>query len=73
MPGTLTRSYACSLAEYLSSLAAGDSCPCCGAALQGGLSGGADDSLTCVLCGCEVEAEDWPFRVSVAERLVRAA
>jgi hypothetical protein len=69
----VTQSPAASLAEYLASLAVGGSCPCCGGTLSAGSTARAADALVCASCGCEVEAEDWPFRAAMCEGLVRAA
>ena len=67
MAGPSTLIEVTSLAEYLCGLAEGDWCPCCGEALRAGSSARESDILRCSTCGCEVEAEQWPFR-AVADR-----
>jgi|WetSurMetagenome_2_1015567.scaffolds.fasta_scaffold1499849_2 hypothetical protein len=62
-----------SLAEYLCGLAEGDRCPCCGEALRADSSARESEILRCSTCGCEVEAEEWPFRTVADRAFERAA
>lgn len=61
------------VAEFLGSLVAGDPCPCCGEVLQSGQAHHSPAALVCRSCGCEVETEEWPFRVGSSEGFCLAA
>jgi hypothetical protein len=61
------------LADLLGSLVAGEACPWCGDVLQPGQSRFATLVLVCCSCGCEVEAEQWPFRAGSSQKYCLAA
>ncbi len=62
-----------SLGEYVASLSAGDSCPCCGGTLSRNTSVRGAGLLGCPACGCELEEEDTGAQSMARGDLVRAA